>query len=142
MRHHASSRPHGLPLVRLAAGNQDGKNLQRSRRFLMKSFVLLWIGLCVLLASVALLRHLARLIQFRRRIGKEFGLVRPDAGWGIRTAALFQGHPSIWSAFVAALSLRGYEITIQDSNGHPRPEMFEADFHPISCRLRGIRKLP
>lgn len=105
----------------------------------MKSLVLLWIGLCVLLASVALLRHLARRIQFRRRIGKEFGLARPDAGWGIRPAALFQGHLSTWSAFIATLSLRAYEITIQDSNGHPRRVMFEADFHPVSCRLRGIR---
>lgn len=107
----------------------------------MKTFVLLLVGLCVVLATVALLRHQVRRIQFRRRIAEQFGLAYPDAEWEIRTVTLFQGHPSVWSAFVAALSLRVYEITIQDSKGDPRREMFEADFHPISCRLRSIRSL-
>lgn len=130
-----------MPLVRLADGNQDGENSQRRQR-LMKTFVWLLVGLCVVLAMVALLRHQVRRIQFRRRIAEQFGLVYPDAEWGIRTVALFKGYPSVWSAFVAAFSLRVYEINIQDSKGRPRREMFEADFHPISCRLRGIKKLP
>ena len=107
----------------------------------MKMFVLLCVCLCSVLVSVMVLRHLARDLQFRNRIGKEFGSDRPDTGWGIRTVTLFQGHPSVWSALVAALSLRVYEITFQDSTGHQRREMVEADFHPISCRLRRIRKL-